>query len=1147
MSAKLTGENGADLKLTGDKINLEKRPINKLNTASAKTNDFLSKCFSRPVSALPSLNFGDIRQEESIKSSCRPFSAGHMPKNRQYLSKSYIGSSLESIEDNALPSSNLYKSLFTEPIKSWRSYKRVGNSESSSDFPNQTKENTYEESSSLSSDDTLQDTSKKSINPESTRLRPGLASKPPLPIKKTESTNSKIPITESEVDNAKSLDAIQAYFGIKYDTLLEKEKSKPTEEKEDINNFPKESEDLSFNRYSNLEENGDNYWINKDVLKKESETDKYLIQVKTEHSPPSTNFTDNTKIVDKWTREELPNISDIDIDELFKDETDKKFEKFFELDLQKRNEKEKTGAPLYKDTEKNITNTEIVKSKPKTVSTKKIANPKLKKPTETKSKFVATQVKGGKDYASETSSKSPDIVSWITKSAEKTDVKKPNYLDFLNNINEMEEFSGPSGAKDKDSAMGSDEKASTVGSLDDIVSILEALENEDKKSHLKIASVKKIVDHTLNNYASEETDYPRIEETNSKENVTTNTLNDNNTAEPTKSKDASERCVTFSPVVSQRHFESHSNTETPDSCFSNDDANDKYKEDLFNFDARNKFGGKNDRNYNELLSFLDEMDRSSSKTLSQANQMAVLGTKMLESSINLDSVPRLDDLELLSKQELSHQLIDINLRLKDKNSSISLLQNELSNLREQVMKQNKQTEELVKQKLKQQKDEYEGVVKRHQKFIDQLIADKRSLNQQCEGLIQEMKVLEDRYSTNTKALEHKHHVEIKKLKEMHAAGEKLRREKWIEGKTQKIKELTVKSIEPEIQNMEKRQQQDLSDLRALHKREIEDLELKAARKLQQQCETLREQLVDEREKALAHERDVIRQRYEKLVESEEKSYQEQRRRQHADHASRIKECEEREAQVQLEKEKAIKQAQEEYEDRIQVLIRRHSNELKLLKEASKMESENWQANFKKEQNNFLLEKEAAIREQCRRERDKEIENVIERLENESSENKVQMEQSTENRIRRLREKYEKEIKDLEMAEKESKSKFIESKTKLLENEEVVIGLRATVKQLETQLADQKELAGNLTKERKDLKGLVRKEMDEEVQSLQREVAHLKNNRDKEIHQLYSRIKMSVARKDEILNELQIEHKALQEKCIYLENMLEQQRKEYLIK
>lgn len=89
-------------------------------------------------------------------------------------------------------------------------------------------------------------------------------------------------------------------------------------------------------------------------------------------------------------------------------------------------------------------------------------------------------------------------------------------------------------------------------------------------------------------------------------------------------------------------------------------------------------------------------------------------------------------------------------------------------------------------------------------------------------------------------------------------------------------------------------------------------------------------------------------------------------------------------------------------------------------------------------------------------------------------------------------------------------------------------------------------------------------MKDEIEGLQKEVTHLKNSRDRELQQLYSRqkkikikielsliffycrIKLSVARKDEILNELQIEHKALQEKCIYLENMLEQQRKEYLI-
>lgn len=65
--------------------------------------------------------------------------------------------------------------------------------------------------------------------------------------------------------------------------------------------------------------------------------------------------------------------------------------------------------------------------------------------------------------------------------------------------------------------------------------------------------------------------------------------------------------------------------------------------------------------------------------------------------------------------------------------------------------------------------------------------------------------------------------------------------------------------------MEKRQQQELTDLRMLHKREIEDLELKAARRSQQQCETLRQQLVEEREKALAHEREVMRVRFVILI------------------------------------------------------------------------------------------------------------------------------------------------------------------------------------------------------------------------------------------------------------------------------------------
>lgn len=72
--------------------------------------------------------------------------------------------------------------------------------------------------------------------------------------------------------------------------------------------------------------------------------------------------------------------------------------------------------------------------------------------------------------------------------------------------------------------------------------------------------------------------------------------------------------------------------------------------------------------------------------------------------------------------------------------------------------------------------------------------------------------------------------------------------------------MTVKGLEPELQNMTARHQQELSDLRSLHKREIEDSELRNARKNQQQCEALRQQLTAEREQALGHERDILRQR-----------------------------------------------------------------------------------------------------------------------------------------------------------------------------------------------------------------------------------------------------------------------------------------------
>ncbi|XP_031355246.1 centrosomal protein of 131 kDa isoform X2 [Photinus pyralis] len=549
-------------------------------------------------------------------------------------------------------------------------------------------------------------------------------------------------------------------------------------------------------------------------------------------------------------------------------------------------------------------------------------------------------------------------------------------------------------------------------------------------------------------------------------------------------------------------------------------------------------------NLNDIFHFLDEVDKNCSKSLSCAKERFATASQLLNNGLHLDTIPRLEELLEHSDLELSNYVIQLSLRLKEKSSSVALLQKELSSLREQVAKMSREASETVRQKLRLQKEDYENAVKRHQKFIDQLITDKKTLNQQCEGLVQEMKVLEDRYNSNLKAAEHKHRVELQKLKEMHTAGEKMRRDRWIDSKTQKIKEMTVKGLEPELDKMNARHQQELMDLRMLHKREIEDMELRSARKLQQHCEALRDQLVTEREKALAQEREALRQRYEHMVEAEEQGFQEQRRRLLGDHAKRVSECEDRENAAIAEKERAVKQAQSEFEDKLQTVMRKHNIELNLLKEKTEMEMETFRNNYKKQVALQLGEKEAQIREKCRKERDKEIDSVIERLELEASENKQQLEESLENRIRRLKEKYEKEIRDLEQSERDINGKYSENKLKLAEADEQILTMKTSSKQLELQLLDLKELTAKLSGEREHVKEIIKDEMKQEVRGLEKELQEVKSDKERELQKV---VKVAVARKDETISELSRDHIALQEKCAYLESMLEQQRKEYLMK
>ena len=85
------------------------------------------------------------------------------------------------------------------------------------------------------------------------------------------------------------------------------------------------------------------------------------------------------------------------------------------------------------------------------------------------------------------------------------------------------------------------------------------------------------------------------------------------------------------------------------------------------------------------------------------------------------------------------------------------------------------------------------------------------------------------------------------MKDVFEAAEKIRREKWIEEKTKKIKEMTVKGLEPEIQSLIAKHKNEIKTLKAIHEAELLQSDERAAQRYIRMTEELRENYEREKE------------------------------------------------------------------------------------------------------------------------------------------------------------------------------------------------------------------------------------------------------------------------------------------------------------
>ncbi|XP_065826390.1 centrosomal protein of 131 kDa-like isoform X2 [Oscarella lobularis] len=567
-----------------------------------------------------------------------------------------------------------------------------------------------------------------------------------------------------------------------------------------------------------------------------------------------------------------------------------------------------------------------------------------------------------------------------------------------------------------------------------------------------------------------------------------------------------------------------------------------------------------------LKAFLDEVE------LAALPQPAQVASAELPSA---ECVPE-KDLENFSSvtSSIASKMESQDSLLRQSRQQIAALQKELENQRQLSLYHARQQEKDIKHRLASQKQQNDDAVQRHLAFIDQLIDDKKALSTRCESLVKELKSADTKYSRKIKEMEERYRHDIKKQKELDSAAEKLRRERWIEEKTQSIKEMTVKGLEPEIQLLIKKHKQDVQRIKAEHQAELMRTDERAGSRFVHQVEELREQLGREKERACAHERELARQRYEKQVQLDEANLQ-KLRQQYRDEVEKEKQRladqtykqsrEGADLKEKLREEYAEKMAafKQEHEEILHEKEHKHRTELKELKERLTVEKEVWMEKYKQGQTTALSSLESELREKLKQERDREIEMVIEKLEADMRQTQEEHQNASDGKLRRIREKYEAELKQVEESEKSLLRKQTALKEQTLEMQDRITTLEVELEKTKRERENTREVVERLTGERNNMADIIRQEfadrlvrteeenkrikieMSEVRARRQVELERVKEEKETEIKEIHERVKQAIAKKDDVVSSLTAQYQAAAKRAEHLETMLQHQRQELL--
>ncbi|CAH4028270.1 unnamed protein product [Pieris brassicae] len=541
-------------------------------------------------------------------------------------------------------------------------------------------------------------------------------------------------------------------------------------------------------------------------------------------------------------------------------------------------------------------------------------------------------------------------------------------------------------------------------------------------------------------------------------------------------------------------------------------------------------------NFMEIFQFLEKVEQSANDALS------------VVTTTTPQTIPKLESLLKLPQTELAQRLVTASLQLEERSCCIALLQESLTNHKEQMITKISNLEKQSHRNIGKVKQECEETIKRHQNFIDQLINDKKTLNHRIEELVDERRSLEDRWKRSAQTLEERYRLELKNQHDKMAAAQQVARQRWVRQKAEKIKELTVKGLEGELREMAERQQKEVSDLKMFHAEQFGKLKAQCANEM----EELRRTLEKEKEEALVKERQLASTRMEKQILELEMTYQEQRTRLVAE----LRAENERVAHELSERDRLQKGEFEKWREEQERLleIKKQNIDLEIKKEKEKLELQmnekrlQLDADFEKHKREFEAEQKVLFKRkvteltaQHKLERDGEIEKAIESLEAEAQTGRKELQDA----LRRNKEHYETELKELAETEAATLKRYQDAQARVRLQEDKCAELEVKISQLETRNRVLTEKNIQLEGRAEEVRSSCEEAWKNKVEALQREIEEMKKTHEEQMHQLYAKVKVAVARKDSAIQALTRESAKYQEKATLLEQKLQQQRKDFL--